>query len=33
MEPELDGLVCADCMEWLLKRRMVSGEFKPVARP
>ncbi len=33
MEPELDALVCSDCVEWLLKRRIISGEFKPVARP
>src|SRR5260370_17981552 len=33
MEPELDPLVCADCVEGLLKRRMISGAFQPVSRP
>jgi hypothetical protein len=26
-------LVCADCIDWLGKRRAVSGIFSPVSKP
>ena len=31
--PHFDAFMCVECIEWLLKRRMVSSQFKPVARP
>jgi hypothetical protein len=31
-EPQLDALLCSDCVEWLLKRRSVSAQFRPVNR-
>ena len=32
-DPNFDAFVCEDCIEWLLKRRTASGQFKPVTRP
>jgi len=33
LDPELDQLVCADCIDWLHKRRMVSGRFSRPTGP
>lgn len=32
-DPIFDAFVCEDCIEWLLKRRSVTGQFRPVTRP
>ena len=32
-DPMLGAFVCEDCIEWLLKRRTASGQFRPVTRP
>jgi len=31
-DPTLDQLVCSDCIEWLNRRRQVSGQYRRVDR-